>query len=157
MTTNVYRAFQQQRPRSDIEVVAVIINNDIRLVKGYPLGRQLMVDGTMQQFTGSSFTVPEVSILESDETDKGALSFFRVGFEVRNKINEINGRTSVPVRILVYIGSEANPQQDFTVFASSATLTAREARISLTTENLEKQGKADRIYDPNDYPALQYI
>lgn len=157
MVTNTYRAYQQQRPRNEIARIAVIINNSIRLVKGSPLGATLNVDGVPLQFQGSSFTVPEVSIIENNETDKGVLTFYRIGYDVRTIINMIGGREPVPVRILVYLGSESAPQQDQTFAVSGVTLTSREARLNLTTENLEKQGKADRIFDPEQYPALRFI
>jgi len=116
------------------------------------------VDSEIKEFTGCAASIPEQSILSSDDVDKGEVSFDRVGFEVVSKIRKLDNSPtfeSVTVRFLTYLEGERDALYDYSAYMSNFTAGARQVKLSLTTENLEKQTKVNKIFDPSIYIGLK--
>ena len=131
--------------------------NTIRIVQEQFGDVTLNVDGVNRVFKGASFAVPEQAILASDETDKGNLAFNRIGYEVLTELRKTDdhiGFDPMTVRVLQYIEGTTTPVSDYTAEAEQPRLDARNVTIPLTTENFEKQSKADQIYTTEEYPGI---
>lgn len=116
------------------------------------------VDGATKEFIGCAASIPEQSILSSDDVDKGEVSFNRIGFEVVSEIRKLDDAPTfeaVTVRFLTYLDGEQDALYDYSVYMSNFTAGARQVKIQLTTENLEKQTKVNKIFDPSIYVGLQ--
>jgi|GEM_PF-5947681 len=116
------------------------------------------VDGATKEFIGCSASIPEQSILSSDDVDKGEVSFDRVGFEVVSEIRKLDYAPTfeaVTVRFLTYLEGEQDAVYDYSAYMSSFSAGARQVKLSLTSENLEKQTKVNKIFDPSIYIGLQ--
>lgn len=153
--------FYTTQPRAGRLLTAVEIKhpaiNTVRLAKDQFQDQTLLVDGVNQTFKGASFAVPEQSILASDETEKGNLSFNRIGFEVLTelrKTDNYSGFESMVVRVFQYLDGISTPVSDYSVFAEEVNLDARNVTITLTTENFEKQSKADQIFTADEFPGI---
>jgi len=156
--TDAFKSYTQQSPSNIQKFVCVIIDsadsNQIRLVKGAPLGATFTVDGNQLAFEGSAFEAPEVSVLMSDDTNKGQLTFNRVGYGVRQVEEAIGGLTKVTVRILVYLGNQTAPEQDYTVGAGGLTYTEQTVSLALKATNLSKVTSGEQIYTRDEFPGL---
>jgi len=118
----------------------------------------LFVDGETKTFTGCIASIPEQSILSSDDVDKGEVSFDRVGFEVVSEIRKLDYAPTfeaVTVRFLTYLEGQQDALYDYSAYMSNFTAGVRQVKIELTTENLEKQTKVNKIFDPAIYVGLQ--
>lgn len=116
------------------------------------------VDGATKEFTGCVASMPEQSILSSDDVDKGEVAFDRVGFEVVSEMRKLDDAPTfeaVTVRFLTYLEGEQDALYDYSTYISNFTAGARQVKLALTTENLEKQTKVNKIYDPSIYVGLQ--
>ncbi len=116
------------------------------------------VDGELREFTGCEAAIPEQSILSSDDVDKGEVSFDRVGFQVVSEIRKLDDAPTfeaVTVRFLTYLEGEQDALYDYSAYMSNFSAGARQVKLSLTTENLEKQTKVNKIFDPSIYVGLQ--
>lgn len=116
----------------------------------------LRVDGIDRTFNGATFVVPEQAILASDQTEKGALSFNRIGYDVLEELRKTDdyiGFDPISVRVLQYLENITDPVSDYTAFADEVSLDARNVTIPLTVENFEKQTKADQIYTTDEFPG----
>lgn len=116
------------------------------------------VDSATKEFTGCVASIPEQSILSSDDVDKGEVAFDRVGFEVVSEMRKLDDAPTfeaVTVRFLTYLEGEQDALYDYSAYMSNFTAGARQVKLALTTENLEKQTKVNKIYDPSIYVGLQ--
>lgn len=145
-----------------IVYTAVIISNpafgEFRLVKNQIGSKTFNVDGINKVFTGAMVQIPEESILSSDDVDKGALSFDRVGFEVLKEVRKLDASPSLDatdVRVLRYLEGVTAPQNDYSVLVESFKFGIRNVSLNLTTQNLSKSTKNDEIFDPQFFPGLQ--
>lgn len=156
--TNNFKQWTQQSNSNTQKFVCVIIDsadsNQIRLVKGAPLGKTFTVDGAPLLFQGSAFEAPEVSVLMSDDTNKGQLTFNRVGYGVRQVEKAIGGLTKVTVRILVFFDENTTPEQDYTVGAGGINYTEQTVSVALKATNLSKVTSGDQIYTRDEFPGL---
>lgn len=145
-----------------IVYTAVIISNpafgEFRLVKNQIGNKTFNVDGINKVFTGAVVQIPEESILSSDDVDKGALSFDRIGFEVLKEVRKLDTSPSLDatdVRVLRYLEGVTAPQNDYSVLVESFKFGIRNVSLNLTTQNLSKSTKNDEIFDPQFFPGLQ--
>ena len=145
-----------------IVYTAVIISNpafgEFRLVKNQIGNKTFNVDGVDKAFTGAMVQIPEESILSSDDVDKGALSFDRIGFEVLKEVRKLDASPSLDatdVRVLRYLEGVTAPQNDYSVLVESFKFGIRNVSLNLTTQNLSKSTKNDEIFDPQFFPGLQ--
>ena len=116
------------------------------------------VDGQTKEFIGCAASIPEQSILSSDDVDKGEVAFDRVGFEVVSEMRKLDDAPTfeaVTVRFLTYLEGEQDALYDYSAYMSNFTAGARQVKLSLTTENLQKQTKVNKIFDPSIYVGLQ--
>lgn len=161
MTQEVEQFFTTQQAFKTI-YTCVEIRNDaasilFRLVKGNFGSKQFIVDGVLRDFTGSGFEVPEQEILAGDETEKGSLRFGRIGYQVATEIRKLDNVVSLSpltIRVLQYLDIGGQPQSDYTVYSSDIKMTMRDVEITLTTENFEKQTRADKIVTTDKYPGV---
>lgn len=145
-----------------IVYTTVIISNpafgEFRLVKNQIGSKTFNVDGINKVFTGAMVQIPEESILSSDDVDKGALSFDRIGFEVLKEVRKLDASPSLDatdVRVLRYLEGVTAPQNDYSVLVESFKFGIRNVSLNLTTQNLSKSTKNDEIFDPQFFPGLQ--
>lgn len=159
--TTAFREYTQ-RSNGDIpKYMCVIISSanapTIRLVKGVAEGGTFTVDGADYLFEGSGFEAPELSQLQSDDTEKGNLSFNRVGYNVREREKQIGGLDAVTVRILTYLGNKTTIQSDFSYEAGAINYDSASVSIPLRASNYAKVAKAQQIYTPEEFPALENL
>lgn len=162
MTVELDQFFTTQDKNNTV-YTAVIISHpaieDERLIKDYIGTKTLNVDGNNLEFKGAAVEVPEQSILGSDDEDKGALSFNRIGYDVLSKLMQIDNHATLEattVRILTYKSDIAAPQESYTVFVDKFNLDARSVSLDLTTRNLNKATRNDQIISPDDFPGTKY-
>lgn len=161
MTQEAEQFFSSQQ--SGINLYTCIeIRNDAanilyRLVKDNFGEKSFIIDGQTQVFTGSGFEVPEQEILTGDDTEKGELTFSRIGYEVVTqvrKLDDLSELESLKIRVLQYIGEGGEPQADYTVYSGDISFNSRDVTITLTTENFEKQTRADKIATTDKIPGI---
>ena len=161
MTQEAEQFFATQKAGVN-EYTCVEIRNDeanilYRLVRGNFGTKSFIVDGVLQEFLGAGFEVPEQEILADDDTEKGDLSFSYVGYETVNEIRKLDsiiGFSSLKIRILQYFGESGHPQTDYTVYSGDISFDSRNGKIKLTSENFEKQTRADKIVTTDKYPGV---
>lgn len=161
MTQEAEQFFSSQQSGVNV-YTCVEIRNDLagilyRLVKDNFGEKSFIIDGQTQTFIGSGFEVPEQEILTGDDTEKGELNFSRVGYDVATevrKLDELNDFESLKIRVLQYIGVGGEPQADYTVYSGDISFDARNVTIKLTTENFEKQTRADKIATTDKIPGI---
>jgi hypothetical protein len=90
----------------------------------------------------------------SDDTNKGQLTFNRVGYGVRQVEKAIGGLTKVTVRILVYFDDNTTPEQDYTVGAGGINYTEQTVSVALKATNLSKVTSGEQIYAREEFPGL---
>ena len=162
MTVALDKFFTTQNDTQAIYTAVIISHpaiDDERLIKDYIGTKTFNVDGVNLDFRGAAVEVPEQSILGSDDEDKGQLSFDRVGYDVLQKVLQIdNSATLEPatVRILTYKSDIVFAQESYTVFIEKFNFTKRGVSFDLTTRNLNKATRNDQIMAPEDFPGLKY-
>ena len=162
MTAELDEFFVTQN-RDAAVYTAVIISHpaieDERLIKDFIGNKTLNVDGVNYDFRGAAVEVPEQSILGSDDEDKGALTFNRIGYDVLSKLMQIDSHATLEaatVRILTYKSDIVSAQESYTVIVDKFDFTERAVSLGLTTKNLNKETRNDQIIAPDDFPGTKY-
>lgn len=159
--TTAFREYTQKSLGNTPKYMCVIISapsiTPFRLVKGIAEGGTFTVDGVDYFFEGSGFEAPELSQLQNDDTEKGTLSFNRVGYNVRAIEKQIGGLEKVTVRILTYLGNKTTTQSDFTYEAGSINYDESTVSIPLRATNYAKVAAAQQIYTAEEFPALENL
>lgn len=161
---NELKEFYTTQNSDKIIYYAFIISSDsmgeFRFVKNQTEDITFNVDSTPKIFSGISAELPEESMLSSDDTDKGEISFDRIGYDVITELRKLDNAPkfeAVNVRILQYIEGDLDPQSDYSVFMGNFSASEREVTLTLTTQNLNKQAKGNKTYEPNIYVGLKGI
>lgn len=163
--SNEYKEFFQGQPRDKAKWTCVEIKSPsigaFRLIRDYIGDKQLNdLDGILRTFSGAKVSVPEKAILASDDTEKGSISFDRIGYaalsEVR-KLDNANSPENVTINVLTYFEGNLDPDTYYQVYSKDFTFTKRGFEIALTTENLNKQTKANQIITADEFEGLRNI
>ena len=118
-----------------------------------PISRN--IDGVLYEFTASSCKIPEDLLFNSDDTDKGTISFNYIGYEIRKKLLAIVDMTPIQARVLQYIGeTNLNPIYDKKLSVGDISLNENTCSISLTQGNAQKQVKVDRRFTADKFVGL---
>lgn len=163
--SNEYKEFFQGQPSDKARWTCVEIKSPsigaFRLIKDYMGDKQLNdLGGVLQTFKGINVSVPEKAILASDDTEKGSISFERIGYDALTKIRPLDNANSpedVAINVLTYFEGSLDPDTYYRVYAKEFTFTKRGFEIALTTENLNKQTKANQIITADEFEGLRNI
>jgi adenylate cyclase class IV len=163
--SNEYKEFFQGQPRDKARWTCVEIKSPsigaFRLIKDYIGDKDLNdLDGILRTFNGADVSVPEKAILASDDTEKGAIAFERIGYDALTEVRKLDNASSpedVTVNVLTYFEGNLDPDTYYQVYAKDFTFTKRGFEIALTTENLNKQTKANQIITADEFEGLRNI
>lgn len=154
--------YWHKRPANVARYLGVIFHHPNagtkRLLQNVPYDLDLLVDSIAQTFLGTAMQIPEEIKLDTDETDKGTITFGRIGADVRAFVDAIGiSQTPITARVLTWLGEASNPVNDITLNVGSIAMTESEVQIKLTLGNDNFIGRADEVYTADEYVGLKFV